>query len=389
MSGRNPSDICETLANYQLVTVPLSGGAETVLVASGESEPRQPAHLRGCAGRWPPDNTPSWSPDGTEIAVSWSVEHYDPTTCSYTRASSVRAVPAAGGAPRVVASSPDWVSPLQVQPTWTRRPAPVIFIPGFLASKLRCGASELWPHIGVLDRPRLSDMGVTDDGIGDVPGPLGCSPVVTDGVVESAAGGDIHGSTVAFLNRVAPGANYVYAWDWRKSPERALAGLEDLIDQVRLDNGAEGRDPRAFVRGLLTRWYLDDPNRAGKVQRALIVGTPSWGSPKAIFPLATGQETPLGAVGLDLFLDNDEMKAFAQNLVGAYFLYPSGPFGPWLSVRGRGRTTLTTSRRSPTTSPATSAGIEPCSSLHRTPTPTCSTGGRPTGSTSARSSGQA
>ena len=154
-------------------------------------------------------------------------------------------------------------------------------------------------------------------------------------MVESVAGSDIHGSTLDFLDRVAPGANYVYAWDWRRSPEQALAGLDALVDTVRAQNG--GRKVAILAHsfgGLVTRWYIDDLTRAQKVERALIVGTPSWGSPKALFPLATGQETPAFS-GLDALLDDDALRSFARNLTGDYFLYPSDNYGTWLTVQGR------------------------------------------------------
>ena len=48
--------------------------------------------------------------------------------------------------------------------------------------------------------------------------------------------------------------------------------------------------------GLVTRAYTHDPARANRVARAVTVGTPYNGAPKAIFPLAFGTEMP-GAGG--------------------------------------------------------------------------------------------
>ena len=65
----------------------------------------------------------------------------------------------------------------------------------------------------------------------------------------------------------------------------------------------------------------------------LTEGTPYWGSPKAIFPLAFGIESPVFSA-LDALINNDRLKAFAVNLAGLYNLYPSDRYGPWLSVNG-------------------------------------------------------
>jgi hypothetical protein len=209
---------------------------------------------------------------------------------------------------------------------------PVIFVPGFLASQLHCGAKDLWLPIP----PKLGALGLAPDGVTDAGDGTCSGPVQASGVIDSVLGSDIHGSTLKFLERIAPNANYIYAWDWRKSPREALAGLDALVDQVRSDNSSPDVAILAHsYGGLLTRLYIDNPTRAVKVARALFVGTPSWGSPKALFPLATGQETPAGSVGLDSVLDNDDLKSLARNLAGAYTLYPDDHYGKWLTVLGR------------------------------------------------------
>ena len=160
-------------------------------------------------------------------------------------------------------------------------------------------------------------------------------PVRPDGVLESV-GTDIHGSTLQFINRAAHGAAYAYAGTG-VAAEQALADLDALVDVASAEHGGQKVVILAHsFGGLVTRWYIDDLVRAQKVERALIVGTPSWGSPKALFPLATGQETPAFST-LDPFLDDEAFKSFARNLTGGYFLYPSANYGTWLTVQGRVR----------------------------------------------------
>ena len=282
------------------------------------------------------DSRPAFSPDGQKIAFS---SLRDGTNEIY--------VMNANGSNQTRLTNN---TALDTEPDWQPQPTPVIFVHGFLASKLECaGAGELWPHISALDRPQLGAMELGTDGITTI-GDGSCTGAVqTNGVVDSVNVGpisaDIHGSTLSFLDRIASGANYVYAWDWRKSPEQALAGLDTLIDTVRTANG--GRKVAILAHsfgGLLTRWYIDDPSRAAKVARAMIVGTPSWGSPKALFPLATGQETPSGG-DLDRFFDQTALKSFSRNLMGAYFLYPSANYGTWLTVQGRVPSVLDTQQK--------------------------------------------
>jgi hypothetical protein len=204
-------------------------------------------------------------------------------------------------------------------------PEPIVFIPGFLGSRVDCGGRPAWP---LPTRPLA--MRLRSDGASDLEGP--CTvPEGRAGLIESAAS-DVYGSTVEFLERIAPGRVHVFAYDWRKSPADALAALERLVEGVRgagkvvLLGHSQG--------GLVTRWYIDDPARAAKVARAVTLGTAYWGSPKALFPLAAGVESPLPS-SLNELIAPPDMQEFARNLTGLYFAWPSAPFGRWLRVGGK------------------------------------------------------
>lgn len=211
-------------------------------------------------------------------------------------------------------------------------PLPVVFVHGFAASRLGCGGDEHWPSV---PDPGLDRLLLAGDGVTNAPPAGGCQPSPL-GLIESAAGSDVHGRTLAYVDELnGPLPAFAHVWDWRKSPEIASADLEATIDDARAAAGADRVVILAHsMGGQVTRLYLGDPARADKVARALIVGTPFWGSPKALFPLAGGVETPLSS-GLDAIIPNGEFKTFARNLTGGYFLFPSESYGPWLDVIGQ------------------------------------------------------
>lgn len=208
--------------------------------------------------------------------------------------------------------------------------SPVIFVHGFLGAKINCGSQELWPNIGVFARPNLLDMRLDASGTANLgASECGAAAAPSGRVVDEVLGSDIYAGTEEFLEDNF--AEYrMYAWDWRKGPAAALAGLDALIDRTIEETG----EPQVVLYshsmgGLVTRAYVDEPVRAAKVERVLSVGTPYLGSPKALFPLLAGIEAPTFSP-FDLFLDNEDLIEFSRNLSGLYHLYPSPNYGPWL-----------------------------------------------------------
>ncbi|MEO8457683.1 MAG: hypothetical protein ABI559_07725 [Chloroflexota bacterium] len=214
-------------------------------------------------------------------------------------------------------------------------PEPIIFIHGFLGSQIKCGGDELWPHIP--PSPDFPEMSLASDGISPAAG--ACAATVGD-IVETVLGSHIYKDAVDFLNQLEPGNVEFFNWDWRESPEQSLLALNTKIHDVR----AAHNDSKVVLMahsygGLLARLYVDDAGRAENVARVLTIGTPALGSPKAIFPLYAGVETPEFST-LDLLMNDAQLHEFARNLFGAYFLYPSPNYGPWLTVGPNGSASL-------------------------------------------------
>jgi pimeloyl-ACP methyl ester carboxylesterase len=261
---------------------------------------------------------PVWSPDGEQIIFTSGFQGLRQTV-----------VMGADGANPTLVADLNYASHLDWGPVVGE---PVVFVHGFLGSVMACDGQEVWPRIDVVNRPRLLDLRLAADGVTNADcasaGPTGA-------VVESVMGSDVYASTLGFLQSTWGERHAVYAWDWRKSPEQALAGLDAVIDETLEEHDAEQVVLYAHsMGGLVTRWYINDQERADKVARALTVGTPYQGAPKSVFPLAGGVEAP-GWSQLDPLLDNDDLKAFAVNLGGLYYLWPSAAYGDWLTVHNR------------------------------------------------------
>lgn len=212
---------------------------------------------------------------------------------------------------------------------------PVIFIPGFLGSRIDCGGETLWPR---LPFPDLLLMRLSDDGLVSSDCAL-AQP--TGDLVERVLGiSDVYGSVADYVRSAYPnGRGTLFGWDWRKRPQESFPRLRSAIDDA-LERDGPWKDQQAgrvvlwahSYGGLLVRSFVAGAD-GQRVARVLTEGTPYWGSPKAIFPLAFGIESPLFSA-LDVLINNDKLKAFAVNLAGLYNLYPSDRYGPWLTVGG-------------------------------------------------------
>jgi pimeloyl-ACP methyl ester carboxylesterase len=214
---------------------------------------------------------------------------------------------------------------------------PIIFIHGFAGSTIGCGGRQLWTPL-TFPGQALLDMRLAENG--NSAHPDGCATAAPTGILGSVGPLDIYDPTVDFLREIAPDHHHLLIWDWRKDPRSQILALNTLINDAlnEPEPKEQGVDQAVLVGhsmgGLVMRAYLDDAGRAEKVSRAVTVGTPYWGAPKALFPLAAGIEAP-NFSELDLILPNGPFRQFARNLTGNYFLYPSEAYGPWLSVEGR------------------------------------------------------
>jgi pimeloyl-ACP methyl ester carboxylesterase len=228
---------------------------------------------------------------------------------------------------------------------------PIIFIPGFLGSRMFCSTGEMWTN---LPNPDFADLRLQGDGATNLGPPGSCAGTAAsrkgeEGVVTTAAGADIYGAVLGYLNRIAPGRVYAHPYDWRKSPLLAKQGLVELVNEVLEQTGAKRVVLMGHsMGGLVLQSYIADPANAQKVVRAVTLGTPYWGAIKSHVALLTGKSNEVAneSFGLDLFVKSvvaeameanpfaNDLQVAARNMQGLYWLYPADEYGSWLQVVG-------------------------------------------------------
>lgn len=221
---------------------------------------------------------------------------------------------------------------------------PIVFVPGFLGTRMECDGAELWPGVAPLSGEFEAEFGyltLRPDGFTNDGAPGSCAANVTavpgrGGIVGKVGGAiDIYQSAIDFLDSIARDRWSAYTYDWRRAVPVSVPGLDAAIDALLDDTGASRVVLMAHsMGGLVSRAYIGNAGFADKVSRFVTLGTPYWGAPKTHFALLTGDSDQPGSdVGdLDVLVATADLQRFARNAFGAFWLYPSANFGPWLSL---------------------------------------------------------
>ena len=217
---------------------------------------------------------------------------------------------------------------------------PVIFIPGIMGSEIWCGDYQLWMKYRFGTGISHKQMLLASDGYSPRDPGNACNAAagpVEGKVVRSFAGTDVYGEDVDQLQKFFGANLHVFSYDWRKSPGIAADRLDAFIARVQAENaGVKVRIIAHSMGGLVTQSFINLPSRAARVAAVATIGTPYWGSPKSLLPLARGDTGPGMINPLDAILDNGEIKDLSSNMTGLYHLFPSNLYhayhGGWLTM---------------------------------------------------------
>jgi pimeloyl-ACP methyl ester carboxylesterase len=229
---------------------------------------------------------------------------------------------------------------------------PIVFIPGFGGTKIKCGDTTLFPQLTSGYFIDFKHMRLGSDGVSPYADGDACTQSATSADLLRSKVVDIYGDGEDWAKSLADPADgrneYTFTYDWRKSlacPVDASSmstchsvgeSLDHLIDRARADAGtAKVVIVAHSMGGLVTRAYIDEATRAAKVARAITIGTPYWGAPKSVFPITKGYELPdVFSKQIDPFAKNGDFQAFAATSSGLQSLIPSANYpGPWLGIR--------------------------------------------------------
>lgn len=227
---------------------------------------------------------------------------------------------------------------------------PVVLVHGVLGARLRDRSSgrEVWPgSLAKLAFSDFRDLALPPDGRADTLEP--------SGLFDAAAGRDFYGAVVRTLveaggyapGRIGedPGVQrkrvYVFLYDWRQDNAASAAALDAYIDTIRRDH----HDPALKVDlvahsngGLVSRYFLRygardvlggndfvvDHAGASKVRRLVLLGTPNFGSVRALMGLIDGVPVGLGRVPPEVL----------ASFPSSYQLFPHALNDWLLSARG-------------------------------------------------------
>lgn len=216
--------------------------------------------------------------------------------------------------------------------TFSQSKTPALVVPGVLGSEIRDGASNLWID---LDRMRTDTGDQFMDGIGFSESLMLQNGVVGD-IVRKAVGTPSfivkYDYTESLINELiqqgyTEGQDlFTFPYDWRYGVsgknangefvnERALA---EKIQSIRAATGSSTVNVVAHsTGGLLVKQYVKDNPQTHGIAKAIFVGVPNTGAPKAVKVLLTGDNFGIP------WLADAEMRKISQNLPVLYDLAPS------------------------------------------------------------------
>lgn len=204
---------------------------------------------------------------------------------------------------------------------------PVLFIPGIVGTELFNNNEKLWPNIAGM----ISDIGDQFLDPLALTGEFSSSYGITQGnVVGKIEPQGIfklydytYGLKTEFeVNGYQEGVDlFMFPYDWRFGAyDQNLLALKNKIEAILTETGASKVDVVAHSAGgvLLKKYILDNTNH--RVGKAVFVGVPNLGAPKALKLLLEGDNLDIPV------LSAKEIKKIVRNMPGVYQLTPSNEY---------------------------------------------------------------
>jgi len=211
-----------------------------------------------------------------------------------------------------------------------KKKTPILIVPGLTGTEMKKGDEKLWLDLGrmavdfgdeFLDPLEFNaDLTPKDSevSISDIVGKKTVGPVTfdyTDGLINE------------FKNQgyVENENLFTFPYDWRYGLSVSLENgesnetlLAKKIDDIMTQTGAEKVDVVAHsLGGLIVKSYVADYFMGSHIGKAVFVGVPNTGAPKAIKALLQGDNFGIP------WLADSEMKKIAANLPASYDLLPN------------------------------------------------------------------
>jgi pimeloyl-ACP methyl ester carboxylesterase len=207
---------------------------------------------------------------------------------------------------------------------------PVIILPGLTGSRLNNNDTcwhttyEVWPAVAdmILDPfdAHLEHLKLAENGSDPA---SSCDHISPNGIIRNVSVFDVYGPLIDYLELV--GFNvYTYDYDWRLDLRDTADKLDDFVDDVLIETGADQVNVVDHsLGGLLARYYVtSDPTRAAKVEQVISLGTPFLGAPKSLKALRWG-DTGLGFLWGLIGLYAPRTRDLAQNSPAMYQILPT------------------------------------------------------------------
>lgn len=232
----------------------------------------------------------------------------------------------------------DYIRVTQLAPSKT----PLILIPGIGGSELKVAEDTNWSkdngHGGIFSNNYLAGEKVWvneleaakpgDDDYFDV---LKMKP---DGVTPEAKlelTGElifrVYGDLINFFiaNGYTTNQNlFVFPYDWRKDISHTAPLLNQKVQEIKQQTGAQKVDIVAHsMGGLVSRYYISDPQRATDIRKLFTLGTPHVGAPEFLKTLQYGDCLAVEVGSLCLSVNPLQVRDTVQNSIGGFELAPS------------------------------------------------------------------